>query len=60
MPEWARAITYANPLRYYADAMRAIFLKGSSVADVWYDAAGLLGIGSLALTWAILSYRKTS
>lgn len=60
MPEWAQVITYANPLRYYADAMRSIFLKGSSVADVWYDAAGLLAIGSAALTWAILSYRKTS
>lgn len=60
MPGWARAITYANPLRYYADAMRSVFLKGSSIADVWYDAAGLLAIGSLALTWAIISYRKTS
>lgn len=60
MPEWARVITYANPLRYYADAMRSIFLKGSSIADVWYDAAGLLAIGGLALTWAITSYRKTS
>ena len=60
MPEWARVITYANPLRYYADAMRSIFLKGSSIADVWYDAAGLLAIGGLALTLAITSYRKTS
>ena len=60
MPDWARAITYANPLRYFADAMRSVFLKGSSIADVWYDAAGLLAIGSLALTWAIISYRKTS
>ena len=60
MPAWARAITYANPLRYYADAMRAIFLKGSSVADLWYDAAGLLAIGVTVLFWAVRSYRKTS
>lgn len=60
MPEWAQIITYANPLRYYADAMRSIFLKGSSIADVWQDAAGLLAIGGAALTWAICSYRKTS
>lgn len=58
MPQWARLITYLNPLRYYADAMRAIFLKGSTVADVWYDAAGLLAIGAGAVTWAIASYRK--
>ena len=60
MPAWARAITYANPLRYYADAMRAIFLKGSSVAELWYDAAGLLTIGAAVLFWAVRSYRKTS
>lgn len=58
MPGWAKAITYLNPLRYYADAMRAIFLKGSSIYEVWYDAAGLLTIGTAAVTWAVLSYKK--
>ena len=59
MPDWAQYITYLNPLRYYADAMRAVFLKGSSLADVWYDALGLVSIAAGAVTWAILSYRKT-
>lgn len=58
MPTWAQAITYLNPLRYYADAMRFVYLKGSSFLDVWYDAAGLLAIGSVMLCWAILSYKK--
>ena len=60
MPEWAQCITYANPLRYYADAMRSIFLKGSMLADVWYDVVGLLAIGTVSVTWAILSYKKTN
>jgi hypothetical protein len=60
MPEWAQYITYANPLRYYADAMRSIFLKGSTLADVWYDAVGLLAISTVSVTWAILSYKKTN
>ena len=59
MPDWAQAITYVNPMRYYADAMRAIFLKGSSPADIWYDAAGLAGLGAVMVTWAIVSYRKS-
>lgn len=58
MPSWAQAITYLNPLRYYADAMRFIYLKGSTLLDVWYDAVGLLTIGTVMLCWAILSYRK--
>lgn len=59
MPGWAKAITYFNPMRYYADAMRAIFLKGSSPLDVWYDAAGLMAIGAAVVSWAIFSYKKT-
>lgn len=60
MPEWAQTITYANPLRYFADAMRGIFLKGSGIADLLHDLLALAGIGTLTTTWAILSYRKTT
>lgn len=60
MPQWARVITYANPLRYFADAMRAIFLKGCTLADTWPDLACLLGIGTVTTAWAVLSYRKTN
>ena len=60
MPQWARVITYANPLRYFADAMRAIFLKGCTLADTWPDLACLLGIGTVTTSWAVLSYRKTN
>ena len=60
MPGWAQAITYLNPMRYYADAMRSVFLKGSSPLDIWYDAAGLAFIGAAMVCWAIASYRKSS
>lgn len=60
MPSWAQAITYLNPMRYYADAMRSVFLKGSSPLDIWYDAAGLASIGAAMVCWAIASYRKSS
>lgn len=60
MPFWAKVLTYLNPMRYYADAMRAIYMKGSTFLDLWKDALGLLTIGSVMITWAILSYRKTN
>ena len=60
MPDWAQAITYFNPMRYYADAMRAVYLKGSSPLEIWYDAAGLAAIGIAMVSWAIASYRKSS
>ena len=60
MPDWAQAITYFNPMRYYADAMRAVYLKGSSPLEIWYDAVGLAAIGIAMVSWAIASYRKSS
>ncbi len=60
MPGWAQAVTYLNPMRYYADAMRSVYLKGSSPLDIWYDAAGLAAIGAVMVGWAIASYRKSS
>ncbi|MGN0202046.1 MAG: ABC transporter permease [Candidatus Cryptobacteroides sp.] len=59
MPGWAKVMTYANPLRYFADAMRGVFLKGCTLADVWKDLVCLLGLGAATTTWAVLSYRKT-
>ena len=60
MPKWAEMITYANPLRYYADAMRSIYLKGGGLPDTWFDLACLMGIGAVTTLCAIKSYRKTS
>ena len=59
MPDWAQALTYINPMRYYADAMRSVFLKGSTLADVWQDTLGLVAIGAVMVSWAIASYRKS-
>lgn len=59
MPHWAEIITYANPLRYYADAMRSIYLKGGTLLDNWFDFVCLAGIGTITTTWAIKSYKKT-
>lgn len=60
MPGWAKAVAYANPLTYFADAMRGIMLKGSTLADTWFDLVCLTGIGCITTTWAVLSYHKTN
>ena len=60
MPRWAEIITYANPLRYFADAMRSIYLKGGTLIDNWSNLACLAGIGTLTTFSAIMSYKKTN
>lgn len=59
MPRWAQAVTYALPTRYYGEAMRALYLKGSTLADLLpqFGALALMAAGLGA--WAVGSYRKT-
>ncbi len=58
MPMWAQTIAYANPLRYFVEAMRAIYLKGSTLLNLLMPLTVLLGIASFFSLWATLSYRK--
>lgn len=60
MPEWAQTITLFNPVRYFIDALRMIYLKGSTFADVsWhFIVICMFAVGFNAL--AIISYRKRS
>lgn len=52
-------MTYGLPTRYYGEAMRALYLKGSSFADLLpqFGALALMAVGLGA--WAVVSYRKT-
>jgi ABC-2 type transport system permease protein len=60
MPEWAKWITYFNPLSYFIEVMRMVILKGSTLIDIWYQLF-IISIFAIVLnSWAILSYRKRS
>lgn len=54
MPLWAKCVAYAQPLTYFIRDMRSLFLRGSSIADLWRDyvilsafAVGLFSVGFL-------------
>jgi ABC-2 type transport system permease protein len=58
MPNWAQMLTYANPLRYYAEIMRFVYLKGCTVSDILPQLFALLGFAAAINFWAIISYKK--
>lgn len=60
MPAWAQATTWINPLAYYIDAVRRIFLKGSGILDIARPLAALATLAVVFNSWAVLSYRKTT
>jgi len=60
MPDWAYLTTYVNPMHYFIDAIRTVFIRGGSLSDVAHQVLGLLAIGMVMATWAVKSYKKNS
>ena len=58
MPEWVQKITLLNPMRYFVEVQRMVFIKGSQLPDL---SMHFLVTGCYAIvinTVAILGYRK--
>ena len=60
MPAWAYASTYINPMPYFIDAVRTVFIRGGGISSIWHQLLALLGIGSVMAIWAVVSYKKNS
>jgi ABC-2 type transport system permease protein len=58
MPPAIQLVTYVIPLRYYAEIIRGVFLRGSGIGVLWPEALVLLGMGVGILTVASLRFRK--
>jgi ABC-2 type transport system permease protein len=58
MPRAIQYVTYAIPVRYYAEILRGIFLRGSGMEVLWPQALVLLVMGVSIMTVAALRFRK--
>ena len=59
MPVWAQWISEFMPLTHYVRIVRAIMLKGSTLADLQTDSLALLGLMLLAMFIAVTRFRRT-
>jgi ABC-2 type transport system permease protein len=59
MPLWARWIGEALPLTHYLRIVRAIMLKGASLAELTFDTWALAGLMLVAMVIAITRFRRT-
>ncbi len=60
MPEWAYLTTYVNPMHYFIDAIRTVFIRGGGLHETAHQVLALAGIGTLMGCWAVQSYKKNS
>ena len=58
MPAWAQWITRLLPPRYFVEIMRAVYLKGSLIGDLWSDYVLLAVFAAAFNTLAAATYRK--
>lgn len=59
MPVWAQWITRVNPLRYFVEVMRTVYLRGGGFLDLLPQLAALSGFALVFNLWAVRSYRKS-
>ncbi|MBP3787994.1 MAG: ABC transporter permease [Prevotella sp.] len=60
MPSWAYATTYVNPMHYFIDAIRTVFVRGGTFQSIAHQVGALFAISSLMAVWAVKSYKKNS
>lgn len=58
MPQWARSITVVFPPRYFVEILRAVYLKGTTVAELGPDYLALAAFAIVFGLIAALTYKK--
>lgn len=60
MSGWAKTIAAINPMKYFIEIMRMVFLKGGNLQFLAKPLIILCGFAILFNGWAVLSYHKRS
>lgn len=58
MPHWAQLTTIINPMHYFIDAIRTVFVRGGDGSSIWRELVALGTMAAVLDVWAVASYRK--
>ena len=58
MPVWAQRFTLILPPRYFVEILRSVYLKGTTIAELWTNYAALGIFAIIFNTLAALTYKK--
>jgi len=58
MPVPVQYLTYANPVRYFLEIVRGVFLKGTGIAVLWPQMMALLLFGLIVFGASIWRFRR--
>ncbi len=60
MPDWAYMTTWINPMHYYIDAVRTVFVRGGTFMSIAHQVFALAAFALAVNLWAVKSYSKYS
>jgi len=60
MPAVFQLVSFLDPIRYYLETVRGIFLKGAGLSVLWPQILALVTMGGTILWFASTRFRKTS
>lgn len=60
MPSVPYLTTYVNPVSYFIEAMRTVFIRGGSFSSIAHQVLALSGIALFMGGWAVMSYKKNN
>ncbi|MGM9699232.1 MAG: ABC transporter permease [Prevotella sp.] len=58
MPQLAYLTTYVNPMHYFVDGIRTVFVRGGGFHSIAHQLMALFCIASVMGVWAVRSYKK--
>ncbi|MDY3673880.1 MAG: ABC transporter permease, partial [Prevotella sp.] len=58
MPHAAYLTTYINPMHYFVDAIRTVFVRGGGLNNVAHQIMALLAFGMIRGAGAVRRYKK--
>lgn len=58
MPEAVQWLTYINPVRYFMEIVRGVFLQGAGMDVLWPQVAALAVFGVVILWLSVRRFRK--
>jgi ABC-2 type transport system permease protein len=59
MPEFMQWLTYLDPLRYFLDVLRGVYLKGVGLDVLWPQMLAMAVLGAAMLTISVFRFRKS-
>jgi ABC-2 type transport system permease protein len=59
MPDWLQWLTYLNPLRYFLEVLRGVYLKGVGLDVLWPQMAAMAALALVMLGISVARFHKS-